>query len=319
MTNHTPISVVMSVYNAEKYLTEAIDSILNQTFKQFEFIIVNDGSTDSSLNIIKSFNDSRIKIIDQENKGLSQALNIAIKTAKGNYIARLDADDIALPTRFEKQFEFLEKNLECVALGSNAIYTTEEGQELYTSNFPTTWTALKEILPLDNPFLHSAVIFRKNICIKCGYYDETIKNQYEDIILWNRMSKYGELRNLKEVLIKYRFVPNAITNKRKKTVDLLNIMLLKILKYEDIEQNDLIKIESQTRKYSKLWKQSNYHSRIGGIYLLRMGFRKKAIKHFIKALQYYPINLKAWFFLGLSIQPNFIINKWNHLRQNKIY
>ena len=148
MSEHVPISVVMSVYNSEKYIIEAIESVLSQTFNDFEFIIVNDGSTDNSLSLIKSINDPRIKIIDQENKGLSKALNIGINIAKGKYIARLDADDIALPTRFEKQYKFLENNPECVALGTEAIYTTEDGKELYRSNLHSTWPTIKKYYPL---------------------------------------------------------------------------------------------------------------------------------------------------------------------------
>lgn len=112
------ISVIMSVYNGEKYLREAIDSILNQTFTHFEFIIVNDGSTDKSLNIIKSYNGSRIILVQQENKGLAAALNEGIKIAKGKYIAMMDADDISLPTRLEKQIQFMEAHPEYVAIGS---------------------------------------------------------------------------------------------------------------------------------------------------------------------------------------------------------
>ena len=114
------ISVVMSVYNGEKYLKRSIDSILNQTFKDFEFIIINDGSTDKSLEIIKSYDDDRIVLIDQENKGLTKSLNIGIKTASGKYIARQDADDVSLPDRLKKQVDFLEVREDVVLLGCRA-------------------------------------------------------------------------------------------------------------------------------------------------------------------------------------------------------
>ena len=121
----------MSVYNGEKYLREAIDSILNQTFKDFEFIIVNDGSTDNSLKIIKSYNDPRITIINQKNTGLAKALNEGIKIAKGKFIARMDADDISEPERFKKEYKFMHVHDECVALGTNAIIIDENGNNLY--------------------------------------------------------------------------------------------------------------------------------------------------------------------------------------------
>jgi len=106
------VSIVMSVYNAQKYLDEAIESILNQTYSNFEFIIINDGSTDKSLEIIENYakKDSRIIVINRENKGLIYSLNEGIRKANGKYIARMDADDISLPQRLEKQVEFMEKN-----------------------------------------------------------------------------------------------------------------------------------------------------------------------------------------------------------------
>ena len=100
----------MPVYNGEKYLQEAIESILNQTFKDFEFIIINDGSTDKTLEIIKSFTDPRIKLITQENRGIIYSLNKGITESRGKYIARMDADDISLPERLEKEYRFLEQN-----------------------------------------------------------------------------------------------------------------------------------------------------------------------------------------------------------------
>ena len=126
----------------------------------------------------------------------------------------------------------------------------------------------------------------------------------------------GELRNLDEALVKYRIVPNALTNKNKKTGELLNTMLLKIINNEVVDQDDLNKVESQIRNRSKRSKLSHYHSRIGTIYLLMRDTRKEAIKNYITAIRYYPINFKAWFFLWLSIQPRIIIDRWKQLRSN---
>jgi len=111
----------MSVFNGERYLREAIDSILQQTFVDFEFIIIDDGSTDSSASIMSSYADRRIRVIRQKNRGLSAALNVGLKAAEGRYIARMDADDVSLPHRFGRQYLFLETHPQCVAVGSNAI------------------------------------------------------------------------------------------------------------------------------------------------------------------------------------------------------
>ena len=123
------ISVVMPAYNAEKYITEAIDSILFQTFKDFEFIIINDASTDSTKDIIESYKDPRIKLVNNEqNKGVAKSLNIGISVACGKYIARMDADDIALPERFQKQFDFMEQHPNIDVCGSWAKKTGNENE-----------------------------------------------------------------------------------------------------------------------------------------------------------------------------------------------
>ena len=116
------VSVIMHVYNSSEYLIESIESILNQTFRNFELIIINDGSTDESEKIIKSYADKRIVFFIQENKGLASTLNRGINQARGNWIARMDADNISYPNRLEEQLKFLINNKACVAVGSNADY-----------------------------------------------------------------------------------------------------------------------------------------------------------------------------------------------------
>src|SRR3990172_12530717 len=128
--NNPVITVLMSAYNAEKYLREAIESILNQTFKDFEFIIINDCSTDKTKKIIEEYanKDARIKLINNAtNLGLTKSLNIGLKEARGEYVARLDADDVALPERLEKQYEFMNKNRDITLTGAWAEKIYEEG------------------------------------------------------------------------------------------------------------------------------------------------------------------------------------------------
>ena len=159
------ISVVMSVYNGEKYLVDSVDSILNQTLFDYEVIIVNDGSTDSSLKIIKEYQkkDKRLKLINNErNIGLTKSLNKGIGISKGKYIARQDADDISLKNRLRVQYEFLELHPECVAVGSNARIVDMHNTFLYDSAQPLLWEDIKEVLP-KNPFFHSSTMFRKDI------------------------------------------------------------------------------------------------------------------------------------------------------------
>ena len=123
------ISVIMSVYNAEQFLREAIDSILNQTYDNFEFIIIDDASTDSSNAILRSYNDHRIRVhLNKENSGLTKSLNIGLALAKGTYIARQDADDVSYPERFQRQLDFFQANPGLDIAGTQATYIYEDGQ-----------------------------------------------------------------------------------------------------------------------------------------------------------------------------------------------
>ena len=131
MSAHTPeLSVVMAIYNGREFLREAIDSVLSQTMRDFEFVIVDDGSTDGSHSIVESYSDPRIRIISQENTGLAQALNNGISESKGEFIARMDQDDICLPERFAVQLEFLKNHHDVVAVGCGAIYMDESGKSV---------------------------------------------------------------------------------------------------------------------------------------------------------------------------------------------
>ena len=214
--NQPKVSVIMSVYNGERYLREAIDSILNQTFKDFEFIIVDDGSIDRTLEILKEYaeKDERIRIItNSENIGLTKSLNKAIKFAKGKYIARMDADDISLPERLEKQIEFMEKNPEVGLLGTAYYETNQEGEIIGRRNFSITNEKLKKVLIKYNPFFHSSVMIKKTILDKVGLYNENIPTA-QDYDLWFRIAKNYKLANLSEFLMKRRYTKEMISIKK---------------------------------------------------------------------------------------------------------
>ena len=170
------VSVVMAVYNEELYLQQAIESILNQSLDDFEFVIVNDGSTDRSAEIIRSYNDSRIRLLNQENRGLTRSLNRGIKEARGGMIARMDADDISEPKRLEMQVEFLEANPDYVLVGTNVWIMTDDGEIIRKSNYPVNDEGVRQVLLHTDysPFCHSSVMFRKDAAMKCGLYDERL-------------------------------------------------------------------------------------------------------------------------------------------------
>ncbi len=206
------VSVVMSVYNAGKYLDEAIQSILKQTYKKFEFIIINDGSTDSSLEIIKNYKkeDNRIVLISRENKGLIFSLNEGIQRANGKYIARMDADDISLVTRFQEQVNFLEKNTDIGVCGS-WIEIFGENRKSTIWKLPYKDNDLKARLLFSVPFAHPSIMMRKEIIDKYGLkYDENYKAA-EDYKFWLDMSKYTKFANIPNVLLRYRYLETSIS------------------------------------------------------------------------------------------------------------
>lgn len=220
------VSVILPVYNAQKYLREAIDSILNQTFKDFEFIIINDGSRDSSPEIIKSYSDERIRYYDNDgNKGLIYTLNRGIDLAKGEYIARMDADDISMPTRFEKQVAYMDSHPDCIVCGTDtqSFYNDKIKDfiiKLLPSHYKYDDCTIKKYLLISACFAHPTVFIRTKTLIDNNIrYKEEYKHA-EDYKLWIDLCDYGNFHNLHEKLLKYRITPTQITKNRETVVEL---------------------------------------------------------------------------------------------------
>ena len=208
------ISVIMSVYNGEAYLAEAVESIINQTFKNWELIVINDCSTDSTAEILSSFalKDKRIKVYTNEvNLKLPSSLNKAISLSNGKYVARMDADDICLPERLEKQFKFMEENRD-VALSSCRFLTLKNG--VYASGGAggrTDNDALKAMLLVSNPILHPGVIAKAEV-MKEFNYDSSLTCT-EDLELWTRIAANNlKIEILNECLLIYRLHDKQITS-----------------------------------------------------------------------------------------------------------
>ena len=204
MSKEPMISVIMPVYNAQQYLKEAIDSILDQTFSDFEFIIFDDGSTDESLKIIQSYKDPRIRLISGKgNRKLVPPLNDAIQMAKGKYLVRMDSDDISLPNRFEEQVAFMEKNPGIDVCGT--FFRTIGGRVNLSKVYPVLDLEIKLAMLFYCPFAHPTVMMRRSTMIsKCFSYDERFLYA-EDYDLWRRMAASGcTFYNIPEVLLRYR-------------------------------------------------------------------------------------------------------------------
>lgn len=205
------ISVVMPIYNGARYIRESIDSILNQTFTDFELIIINDGSTDSSEEIILSYNDPRIVYLKNEvNSKICVTLNRGLDAARGEYIARLDCDDIAMPNRLEHQKMFLDEHPEIGIVGSDII-TFGEGREDQYFNFVHDSDGCRAGLLFNSCFAHPAVMMRTSIIRNHNLHYRVEYKGLEDFEMWWRISQYAEMTNLPEALIRYRKHPGQET------------------------------------------------------------------------------------------------------------
>ena len=206
------VSVLLPVFNADRYLRLAIDSILAQTFTDFELIIINDGSTDGSRQILESYVDPRIQLIHQANAGLPISLNRAIKLARGQYLARQDADDVSLPSRLSEQVHFLDAHPHCALLGTAAQIIEEDTLSQRTLSHPTDNGEIQIKLLFYNCFVHSSVMLRKTALDQSGLYPED-PNKFppEDYDLWLRIAQHGNVNNLQKVLLHYRELPHSIS------------------------------------------------------------------------------------------------------------
>ena len=230
------VSVVMSVYNSEQYLPEAIESILKQTFRDFEFLIIDDFSPDSSLKIIIDYSnkDNRIKYFyNKENLGLTKNLNKLINISHGKFIARMDADDISTPDRFEKQLEFLRKNPGIMVLGS---YVQEINSQ-YIINFPLNNEAAKKCIVKSSPLGHPTVMMRKEIFDKDLLYPEKYRTN-QDLALWFEVLNKGyKIANLPEVLLYYRRTSDTYHKRHNKAFNEFQIFFKGIWKLYGLSIN----------------------------------------------------------------------------------
>jgi glycosyltransferase involved in cell wall biosynthesis len=215
MTDTPLISVVMPVYNGERFLTEAIDSILNQTCRDFEFIIIDDGSTDNTSVILEQHSKKDKRITwhrEDKNEGIVAALNTGLDLACGKYIARMDQDDISLPERLDKQVGYLEEHPEIGLLGGQICFLDQNGYRIPTIvSYPSDdlsirWTAL-----FYNPFAHPAIIFRRELVTEHALSYDPEFQKVEDYYLWSQMLRYTSAANLDDVLLLYRMHPESMS------------------------------------------------------------------------------------------------------------
>ena len=207
------ITVLMAVYNGERWLDESISSVLNQSFRNFEFIVVNDGSTDSSSHILEKYRskDNRVRVINKNNTGLASSLNKGLIEAKGEWIARLDADDICEKNRLQLQYEFACFHSDAVLIGSGFYQIDENSDVIYTRLYPTQHQALLNRLRKNKAFFpHSSAFFNTKTVLSLSGYRPRITRS-EDYDLWLRLSEVGRLYSINKPLVRVRIHQEQIS------------------------------------------------------------------------------------------------------------
>lgn len=270
MQNQPLITVLMPVYNCEKYILEAVESILKQTYSNFKLLIIDDCSIDGTVEKIKSVTDNRIQLIQKpKNSGYTNSLNYGLQIANGKYIARMDGDDISLPTRFEKQVAFLEANEDVVVCGT--------AFEILHNNFyirvPENNDEIKVGMLQECKIGHPTVMMRTSFLREQQFFYNTKMEPAEDYDLWVRMIHLAKFHNLQESLLKYRVHQNQVSSQRNQTqVDTALKIKCSILYYLDgaIQDNEII-------AYSNLI--SNHRTAKFSDFEQFLIFKKKLLQH----------------------------------------
>jgi glycosyltransferase involved in cell wall biosynthesis len=321
MTKNITISVVMAAFNAEKFIAEAIRSVLGQTITDFEFIIVNDGSTDKTREIIHSFHDPRIVYLEQQNEGIAIALNRGLTKARGEYIARFDADDICYPQMLEKQYSFIKENISCVIVGSSVDYIDQDGEFIFTYSLPCLiHEEIQAIKKKTCPFIHSSVLYRKDAVLKKGGYNRHA-HSFEDHLLWLAILEEGEAFNLSESLIKVRLNPGSITIDEKWRPKQFHRIKTKVLRKKNIteqEGEELLRIiQGQSIKEIK---EGAYHALLAKKFLWNNYQPAKARDNLKKVIIHNRLHWKSYCLFFISFLPELVLqwcyklvkSKWVH-------
>ena len=325
------VTVLMSVYNGDKYLNEAIDSILGQTFKDFEFLIVNDGSTDKTGEILKSYNDPRIKMINNEkNIGLTKSLNKGLKLARGEYIARQDADDISMPGRLEKEIEFLEQNKSVGLVGTDYLIINEKGNVVQIVTCLNGNRELKAKLLEGNQFGHGSVILRRECIEKVGTYREEFKFA-QDYDFCLRIAEVYDVANISEPLYKWRIDSKSISVAKKALQDKYTLLAIELAK--ERKQSGKDKLQSLNKEeVDKLLDELISDTRIqdkrkiaeGYCFWSRVLFSGKdyrgAFKLLFKSFVSYPLNKETWILaikdLAILLFPKSVIKVLRYIKRS---
>jgi glycosyltransferase involved in cell wall biosynthesis len=310
----------MPAYNTASYIREAIESVLAQTFTDFEFLIIDDGSKDDTLKIIKSFDDSRIRLISRPNRGLIASLNEGIAVAKATLIARHDADDVCLPKRLERQFAYLKEHPEYLAIGSDVAYIDKNGVYVSRQEAPDghTHEEMWEHRFYKCPFLHPTVLFRKKAIEGLGGYPNDALS-FEDWLLWVKLMEKGRVANLNEVLVHMRINPESVTIDEKWRPKEFHDIRLRSLKAGRVSPEDAQRLATiiQSQDFGA-YKQASYYAFIAKKYLWDNPQPRLARKHLREVIRNYPKSREPYMLYALSYLPkSWVRGLYNFIKKDK--
>lgn len=297
----------MPCYNAADYIADAIRSVLSQTFRDFELLIINDGSTDGTANLVASFQDNRIVFMEQTQQGVGAALNKGLKHARAEYIARFDADDICSPDRLEKQFGFMISHPEYIVTGSGARYMDNAGNYIFTHCPPVLTDEEIQALSLQKcPFIHASVMYKKAPVARIGYNIHA--HSFEDHLLWLKLKPEGKMCNLPEPLLNVRLNPGSLTMDERKRSGEFRRIKNKALKEQDINPRNGNRLHAIiSRQNRSREKESAYYSLLAKKFLWNNYDRSKARLNMKKAIQLNAFDPKDYGLLFISYLPEKLI------------
>lgn len=298
------VSVVMPVYNAERYVGEAVDSILAQTFSDYEFLIFDDGSTDRSRAILESYaeRDERIRVVVGHHRGYVPWLNEGLRLAKGEFIARMDADDVSLPTRFARQVEYLRQHSDCAAVGTDALLVDADGAPICELAHDVDHELIEaDLLSGGHGVIaHPSSMMRRATLLDIGGYREEFE-PIEDFDLWFRLVERGRLANIPEVLFRYRQhranVTIAQADRQGACAD--------VIITEARRRRGLPPLGHSVWNYTPPGVPESH--RQWALLAIGSGFRETASKHARRALAKQPWSLQSWAVFARCCLPGGVV------------
>lgn len=312
------VTVLIPAYNVERYIADAINSVLEQTFTDYELLIMDDGSTDDTVAEIKKFNDPRIRLVQVDHIGFARILNKGLQEAKGFYIARFDADDICYPDRLRVQYEFMKDHPEYIMTGTDADYVDMEGEYIFRYQYKGySDEEIRRLDPVICPFSHTTVMYKREEVIRAGGYN-LHSPTFEDHLLWLKLIGIGKVCNIPQSLVKVRFNPESFTIDER-----WRGRTFRKLKHKCLREDDATAAEGEQfreilkKQNTDKIKKASYYSLIAKKYLWNNYDPGKARGFLKKLMRLYPVKPGAWFLYLISFFPRKTISFIYRNRPNR--